>query len=61
MHAYALELLYPKLKDSKKVLDIGSGSGYLTLAMALLTPNGHCTGRAIFYFFKLYKFFDIYS
>lgn len=44
MHAYALEFLYPNLKEAKKVLDIGSGSGYLTLAMALLTENGYCRG-----------------
>ena len=31
MHAYALELLKDHLLNSKKCLDIGSGSGYLTL------------------------------
>jgi len=38
MHAYALEYLYPKLKTSKYVLDVGSGTGYLTAAMAYLVP-----------------------
>lgn len=31
MHAYALELLRDNLKNAKKTLDIGSGTGYLTL------------------------------
>ena len=38
MHAYALEYLYPKLKTAKYVLDVGSGTGYLTAAMAYLVP-----------------------
>jgi ribosomal protein L11 methylase PrmA len=32
MHAVALELLSTHLEKGKKCLDIGSGSGYLTLA-----------------------------
>ena len=40
MHAYALEYLYDKLKTAKNVLDVGSGTGYLTAAMALIVPNG---------------------
>ena len=31
MHAYALELLKDKLQGAKRCLDVGSGSGYLTL------------------------------
>ncbi|EAT32347.1 AAEL001465-PA [Aedes aegypti] len=34
MHAYALELLEPNLKSDSKVLDVGSGSGYLTACFA---------------------------
>lgn len=34
MHAYALEVLADKLVEGAKVLDIGSGSGYLTACMA---------------------------
>ena len=38
MHAYALEYLYNNLKTAKNVLDVGSGTGYLTAAMALIVP-----------------------
>jgi len=38
MHAYALEYLSHKLKTAKNVLDVGSGTGYLTAAMAVLVP-----------------------
>lgn len=38
MHAYALEYLYEKLTTAKYVLDVGSGTGYLTAAMAMITP-----------------------
>ena len=34
MHAYALELLHDKLKQGSKVLDVGSGSGYLCACLA---------------------------
>lgn len=34
MHAHALEELKDKLVDGAKVLDVGSGSGYLTSCMA---------------------------
>lgn len=40
MHALALESLLPYLTPTSKVLDIGSGSGYLTHVLAnLLTPS----------------------
>lgn len=44
MHAFALEMLEPALLDGppgpKCVLDVGSGSGYLSAALALLAPAG---------------------
>lgn len=39
MHAYALEYLYNNLKTAKNALDVGSGTGYLTAAMALIIPS----------------------
>uniref|UniRef100_A0A8R1XZH1 Protein-L-isoaspartate(D-aspartate) O-methyltransferase n=2 Tax=Onchocerca TaxID=6281 RepID=A0A8R1XZH1_ONCVO len=36
MHALALELLKDHLREGSKALDIGSGSGYLTVCMALM-------------------------
>lgn len=45
MHAYALELLNDKLKPGSKVLDIGSGSGYLCACFAsMIAPNGQVIG-----------------
>lgn len=45
MHAHALELLKDKLTAGEKALDIGSGSGYLTVCMALLVgPTGKAIG-----------------
>lgn len=38
MHAYALEYLFDRLRTAKNVLDVGSGTGYLTAAMAYLIP-----------------------
>ena len=41
MHAHALELLRETLKPGCRALDIGSGSGYLTVCMALMVgPSG---------------------
>ena len=34
MHAHALELLKDNLKPGCRALDVGSGSGYLTVCMA---------------------------
>lgn len=45
MHAYALEYLSSHLSKAKKVLDVGSGSGYLTLAFAMMAPQAKVTGR----------------
>lgn len=36
MHAYALETLASHLQPGSKVLDVGSGSGYLTACMAVM-------------------------
>nr|CAH7731594.1 unnamed protein product [Callosobruchus chinensis] len=36
MHAHALELLKDKLLNGTRALDVGSGSGYLTVCMAIL-------------------------
>lgn len=44
MHAYALELLRDKLIEGEKALDVGSGSGYLTVCMALMVGE---TGKAV--------------
>uniref|UniRef100_A0A1B6CBF5 Protein-L-isoaspartate O-methyltransferase n=1 Tax=Clastoptera arizonana TaxID=38151 RepID=A0A1B6CBF5_9HEMI len=44
MHAYALELLKDKLVEGERALDVGSGSGYLTVCMSLLLGE---TGRAV--------------
>ncbi|KAF7883875.1 hypothetical protein EAF00_011187 [Botryotinia globosa] len=42
MHASALEYLLPYLGEGKRVLDVGSGSGYLTAVMAeLVLPSSH--------------------
>ncbi|KAH7138245.1 protein-L-isoaspartate O-methyltransferase-like protein [Dendryphion nanum] len=45
MHANACESLLDYLKPGSKVLDIGSGSGYLTAVLAeLVAPNGTVIG-----------------
>lgn len=45
MHASAAESLLPHLHPSARVLDIGSGSGYLTHVLAnLLGPDGRVIG-----------------
>ncbi|KAF9350820.1 hypothetical protein BGX26_011038 [Mortierella sp. AD094] len=45
MHAAALESLSPFLFPGAKVLDIGSGSGYLTVCMAeMVGPQGRVVG-----------------
>ncbi|CAG2058108.1 unnamed protein product, partial [Timema podura] len=44
MHGYALELLKDHLTEGEHALDVGSGSGYLTVCMALMVGE---TGRAI--------------
>ena len=40
MHTHALELLKKNLMEGKNALDVGSGSGYLTVCMSKMMPNG---------------------
>uniref|UniRef100_A0A182KA87 protein-L-isoaspartate(D-aspartate) O-methyltransferase n=1 Tax=Anopheles christyi TaxID=43041 RepID=A0A182KA87_9DIPT len=48
MHAYALELLKPYLQPNSKVLDVGSGSGYLTACFArFIHQNPGANGYAV--------------
>ncbi|XP_075248576.1 protein-L-isoaspartate(D-aspartate) O-methyltransferase-like [Convolutriloba macropyga] len=45
MHAFALSNLEKHLRPGNSVLDVGSGSGYLTACMAkMVTPGGRATG-----------------
>ena len=45
MHAHTLELLKDVLKDGATILDVGSGSGYLTACMAYMSaPFGYAVG-----------------
>jgi len=45
MHAYALESLKDKLKKGARVLDVGSGTGYLTACFAMMVgPTGRAVG-----------------
>jgi protein-L-isoaspartate(D-aspartate) O-methyltransferase len=45
MHANAAEALLPFLKPGARVLDVGSGSGYLTCVLAaLVMPGGEVVG-----------------
>ncbi|CAF1087031.1 unnamed protein product [Didymodactylos carnosus] len=50
MHAYALGMLKDKLVPGAKVLDVGSGSGYLTACLGLMvqgTDNNGRVGKAV--------------
>ena len=38
-HAHALELLADNMKEGAHVLDVGSGSGYLTACMAIMVSG----------------------
>ena len=44
MHAYALNVLSEGLKPGSKVLDVGSGSGYLTACLAYMIGDGKVVG-----------------
>ena len=39
MHAFALEYLEKNIVSAKNILDVGSGTGILTVAMALMAPK----------------------
>uniref|UniRef100_U5EN57 Protein-L-isoaspartate O-methyltransferase n=1 Tax=Corethrella appendiculata TaxID=1370023 RepID=U5EN57_9DIPT len=50
MHAYALELLNDHIKSDSNILDVGSGSGYLTSCFARLLKSkygANATGNVI--------------
>ena len=36
MHAYAIEILKDFIREGSKVLDVGSGTGYLTACFAMM-------------------------
>ena len=40
MHAYALQYMVDKLSTARNVLDVGVGSGYMMMAMAVLGGRG---------------------
>ena len=45
IHAICLEMLGPRLQPGCRVLDVGSGSGYLTAVLGLLVqPGGELVG-----------------
>lgn len=45
MHAHTLERLRSRIRPGSRTLDVGSGSGYITVALALLAgPEGRCFG-----------------
>lgn len=46
MHAHALELLEDRLRPGARVLDVGSGSGYLTTCFAIMVGSNN-GGRVI--------------
>lgn len=39
MHAFALEYLEKDIVNAKNILDVGSGTGILTLAMAIMAKK----------------------
>ena len=55
MHAFALEHLAPFCTKGAKILDIGSGSGYLTVALSKMT-NDSGTVVGIEHIPELYEF-----
>ena len=55
LHAYCLEALKDKLKPGCKALDIGFGSGYLTVAMSKMMNDKGCV-VGIEHMKELYKY-----
>lgn len=55
MHAIALDLLFNNLKKGKKSLDIGSGTGYLTLAFYKLLGKPNAVSYGIEHIPQLVK------
>eukprot|EP00921_Rhytidocystis_pertsovi_P012260 GHVQ01019835.1.p1 GENE.GHVQ01019835.1~~GHVQ01019835.1.p1 ORF type:complete len:278 (-),score=32.37 GHVQ01019835.1:514-1347(-) len=47
MHAYALEYLKDKLESGNRALDVGSGTGYLTVAMAHMVEATEGKGMVV--------------
>ncbi len=47
MHAIMLQELEPWLTPGANVLDVGSGSGYLSVAMAMMVSEGNAAGRCV--------------
>jgi protein-L-isoaspartate(D-aspartate) O-methyltransferase len=47
MHGYVLEWLHDYLTPGAQVLDVGSGSGYLTICMALMLGHDASAGKVI--------------
>jgi len=47
MHAYAAQYLLPYLQPGAKVLDVGSGSGYLTAVFHHLVSSEGKTGKVV--------------
>eukprot|EP01112_Ceratiomyxa_fruticulosa_P001450 TRINITY_DN1155_c0_g1_i2.p1 TRINITY_DN1155_c0_g1~~TRINITY_DN1155_c0_g1_i2.p1 ORF type:complete len:231 (-),score=39.91 TRINITY_DN1155_c0_g1_i2:98-790(-) len=47
MHSYALELLEKHLQPGSSHLDVGCGSGYLTVCMAAMVDNPENKGKVI--------------
>ena len=44
MHAYALDWLAPVITETSNILDVGSGSGYLTACFARMAEGGQAFG-----------------
>eukprot|EP00505_MAST-04D_sp_SCG-Rhode-Island_P002588 Stramenopile-MAST_4_protein_2588 len=44
MHAFSLEFLAPHITATSNILDVGSGSGYLTACLSRMAPRGSVVG-----------------
>lgn len=54
MHAYTMHYLMESLKTGSRVLDVGSGSGYLTALMAHPLRNHHSSKLRCFMYILVY-------